>query len=117
MGKSQVRNRFGIELSYVTTRISLRGEYIKGTDGKTDRSGWYVQSGYFILPGKLQVLAKYDTYDPNTSTGNNKSVCYVAGANFNFNNWSRIQAFYTFRGEEGPKVNNNYFSIQYQIGF
>lgn len=116
-GKSQARNRFGAELSYVTTRLSLRGEYIKGKDGITDRAGWYAQAGYYVIPAKLQVLAKYDSYDPNTSSADNISVNYVVGANYNFNNWSRLQAFYTFRQEEGLKINNNYLSIQYQIGF
>jgi phosphate-selective porin OprO/OprP len=117
IGKSQVRNRFGVELSYVTTKISLKGEYIKGKDGKADRAGWYIQTGYFVIPQKLQVLAKYDTFDPNISVSKNISVNYVLGANYNFNAWSRLQAFYTFRQEEGPKVSNDYFSIQYQIGF
>jgi phosphate-selective porin OprO/OprP len=116
-GKSQTRNRFGVELSYVTAKLSVRGEYIKGRDGKTDRAGWYLQAGYFVIPRKLQILGKYDTYDPNTSTGSNISVNYVVGANYSFNSWSRLQAFYTFREEEGTKVNNNYLSMQYQIGF
>jgi phosphate-selective porin OprO and OprP len=116
-GNSQVRNRFGIEFSYVTPRISVRGEYIEGKDGKTSRSGWYIQTGYFIVPQKLQVLGKYDSYDPNTSTTDNISTCYVAGANYNFNTWSRLQIFYTLKQEEGTAIDNNYFSIQYQIGF
>lgn len=116
-GKSQIRNRFGVELSYISTRFSLKGEYITGKDGKTSRAGWYVQSGYFIIPQKLQVLGKYDRYDPNTSAIDNVSTNYVVGANYNFNSWSRLQAFYTIRKEEGTAVDNNYFSIQYQIGF
>jgi len=116
-GQSQVRNRFGVEASYVNPRLSARGEYIRGQDGVTDRHGWYLQAGYFIIRQKLQFLAKYDQYDPNTSTTDNQSTQYVIGANLNFNSWSRLQAFYTFREEEGPAVNNNYFSIQYQIGF
>jgi phosphate-selective porin OprO and OprP len=116
-GKSQIRNRFGVELSYVATRFSLKGEYIAGKDGKTDRAGWYIQSGYFIIPSKLQLLGKYDVYDPNTSSSDNISTNYVFGANYNFNNWSRLQAFYTIRQEEGTAIKNNYFSIQYQVGF
>jgi phosphate-selective porin OprO and OprP len=116
-GKSQVRNRLGFEASYVTTTISLKGEYISGKDGKTKRSGYYIQAGYFVVPQKLQLLAKYDVYDPNTSTDNNISTNYVFGANYNFNSWSRLQAFYTIRKEEGPAVSNDYFAVQYQIGF
>ena len=116
-GKSQTRNRTGFELGYVLSRFSLRGEYISGKDVKTYRAGLYIQAGYFVIPQKLQVLGKYDVYDPNTSTPNNISTNYVFGANYNFNNWSRLQAFYTIRQEEGPAVKNDFFSIQYQIGF
>jgi len=116
-GNSQVRNRFGVELSYLKTRFSAKAEYIAGKDGKTNRSGWYVQAGYFPIPQKLQILAKYDVYDSSTSATDNISTNYVIGANYTFNNWSRLQAFYTIRQEEGTALNNNYFSIQYQIGF
>jgi phosphate-selective porin OprO and OprP len=116
-GRSQPRNRVGFEINYAAPRLSLRGEYIQGTDGKTDRAGWYAWAGYFIIRQKLQLLAKLDTYDPDRSVGKNISTLYVAGVNYNFNNWSRLQAFYTFREEQGTSVNNNYFSIQYFIGF
>jgi phosphate-selective porin OprO/OprP len=116
-GRSQIRNRIGLELSYVTGRFSLKGEYISGKDGKTNRTGWYIQSGYFIIPLKLQILGKLDVYDPDRSSPDNISTNYVFGGNYNLNKWSRLQAFYTIRHEEGAPVNNNYFSIQYQIGF
>jgi phosphate-selective porin len=117
VGRSQARNRFGVEVSYTSTRLSLKGEYIQGKDGKTDRAGWYALAGYYIIPQRLQVVGKYDTYDPDTSADDNVTTNYVAGVNYNFNMWSRIQAFYTIREEQGTSVNNNYFSIQYQIGF
>jgi phosphate-selective porin len=116
-GHSQTRNRIGVEFSYITSQFSIKGEYIAGKDGNTSRSGWYLQTGYFVIPHKLQILGKYDLYDPNTETPDNNSTNYVFGANYNFNSWSRLQAFYTIRQEEGPAIDNDYFSIQYQIGF
>ena len=116
-GKSQVRNRIGLELSYVTTRFSLKGEYISGKDGKTSKDGWYIQSGYFIIPLKLQILVRYDAFNPNTSSHYNILTNYSFGGNFNFNSWSRLQTFYTIRQEEVNSLRNNYLSIQYQIGF
>jgi hypothetical protein len=116
-GKGQTRNRFGGEFSYVTTRFSLKGEYISGKDGKSNRSGWYIQTGYFLIPTKLQILGKYDSYDPNTSVSKNISTNYVLGVNYNFTSWSRLQAFYTIRSEEGTAVRNNFLSVQYQVGF
>jgi phosphate-selective porin OprO/OprP len=116
-GRSQTRNRFGLEVNYATLRFLARGEYIQGIDGSTEKAGWYLLAGYYIIPQKLQLVFKYDTYDPNTATDNNVTTNYVTGANYNFNNWSRIQAFYTFRQEQGTKTDNNYLSIQFQIGF
>jgi hypothetical protein len=116
-GKSQARNRLGLDASYVTDRVSLKGEFIRGRDGVTDKQGWYLQAGYFVVPRKLQMLARFDTYDPSLSITDNISTLYVIAANFNFNSWSRLQANYTFRQEEGPAISNNVFAVQFQVGF
>ncbi len=116
-GKSQVRNRLGFEASYITSKISIRSEYLTGQDGNTERKGFYIQGGYYVIPQKVQFLIKYDTYDPSTSKADNISTNYSLGGNLNFNNWTRLQLFYTFRREEGPRINNDYLSIQFQAGF
>jgi hypothetical protein len=117
IGKSQDRKRFGVEGSYTTTRLALKGEFIEGKDGDTHKSGWYIWGGYFVIPQKLQVVAKYDTFDPDTVKDENVTTNVVAGVNFNFNAWARIQAFYTLREEQGTSVDNDYFAVQFQIGF
>jgi len=117
IGRSQAHNRFGVEASYSANRFGFRGEYIQGVDGQTDKAGWYLLAEYYIIPQKLQFVCKYDTYDPDKSKPDNINTNYVGGFNYNFNQWSRIQAFYTIRQEEGPSVNNNFLSVQYQIGF
>jgi phosphate-selective porin OprO/OprP len=116
-GKAQVRDRLGFEAGYVLPRFSIRGEYIAGKDGTTDRSGWYLMTGYFVLPQKLQFIVRYDTYDPNTSKPDNITTNYTIGGNFHFNKWSKLQIDYTFRAEEGTSVKNNYLAVQFQISF
>lgn len=116
-GSSQARNRLGFEASYILSRFSVKGEYIFANDRNTDRAGWYLQTGYFVIPQKLQLLAKYDYFDLNTSTDNTTSISYVFGGNYNFNSWSRIQAFYTIRAEQVNSIINNYLAIQFQVGF
>jgi phosphate-selective porin OprO and OprP len=116
-GQSQARNRLGFEAGYVLPRFSVRGEYIAGKDGKTNRAGWYLTAAYYVLPQKLQFLVRYDTYDPNTSKADNITTNYTIGGNFHFNSWSKLQIHYTFRAEEGPAVKNDYLAVQYQIGF
>jgi hypothetical protein len=116
-GVSQARNRLGFEAGYVMSRFSIKGEYIFANDRNTDRAGWYLQAGYFVIPQKFQLLAKYDLFDVNTSTDNTKSINYVFGGNYNFNSWSRLQAFYTIRAEQVNSLINNYLAVQFQIGF
>jgi hypothetical protein len=116
-GKAQARDRLGFEAGYVLPRFSIRGEYIAGKDGKTDRSGWYLMAGYFVLPQKLQFVVRYDTYDPNISKPDNTTTNYTIGGNFLFNKWSKLQIDYTFRSEQGISVKNDYLAVQLQIGF
>jgi phosphate-selective porin OprO and OprP len=116
-GKAQTRDRLGFEAGYTLPRFLVRGEYILGKDGKTDKSGWYLLAGYFVSPQKLQLIVRYDTYDPNTSKPDNMSTNYTIGGNLFFNKWSKLQIDYTFRAEEGTSVENNYLALQFQISF
>ena len=116
--KDAERSRIGFELKYEYNRLSFRTEYIKGNDDNTKRFGWYAQTGYYIIPQKLQLLLKYDRYEPNTSKSGDISTCYLGVLNYNFNNWSRIQLGYTIRLEQQYLYSsNNMGVIQYQIGF
>lgn len=114
---NQDRERYGIELNYEYKRFFVRGEFIAGKDGAIKRNGWYAQTGYYLIPARLQLIAKYDTYDTNTSAANDISTAYLIGGTYIFNNWSRIQAGYTIRQEEGPAIKNNLGVVQYQISF
>jgi len=74
-------------------------------------------AGYYLIPDRLQLVVKYDTFDPNTDADDNVTNNYVGGINFIFNTWSKIQLFYTVREEQGVSIDNNFLSFQYQIGF
>lgn len=115
--KNVDRNRYGFDLNYDLNNLALRGEYIHGTDDLIDREGYYLQAGYYFLQKKLQLIAKYDFYDADKAKANDASTWYVFGANFNLNANVRLQANYTVKQEEGPSIDNNYASIQFQIGF
>ncbi len=115
--KNVDRNRYGFDLNYDWKNLGIRGEYIHGKDDQTDREGYYVQAGYYFLQKKLQLLAKYDFYDANKSKADDASTWVVLGANYNFNSNVRLQANYTFKQEQGTSVDNNYASLQFQIGF
>jgi Phosphate-selective porin len=111
------RNRWGAELGYEWNGLSLHSEYLKGKDNDITRSGYYVQAAYYILPQKLQALAKYDSYDPNKDKTGDVSTLYTIGVNYLFSPNAKLQVAYAFKQEEGTQVNNNYAVFQFQIGF
>ena len=111
------RNRTGLELNYENHRLLVRSEYIKGKDGAVNRSGWYAETGYFIIPSKFQLILKYDTYDPNTAVSKNATTDYVIAGTCHFNHWSKIQAAFTLVQKEANSKTNNTGTIQYQITF
>src|SRR6202012_689359 len=84
---SHKRNREGVDARYVIGGLSLQAEFDKGIDETTKRQGWYGQAAYFVIPQKLQLAAKYDTYDPSHANANDISNYYIGGVNYFFNNW------------------------------
>ncbi|MDB5110201.1 MAG: hypothetical protein JWR67_1315, partial [Mucilaginibacter sp.] len=115
--KSQTRNRYGFDGRYVTGPFSVTAEYVHGTDAAIQRDGWYAQGGYFVLP-KLQLVAKYDTYDPNKEISTDRSKIYTGGLNYMFNSWTKLAVDYLDKREETPaQIKNNILEVQLQIAF
>lgn len=116
--KSQVRNRYGFDGQFISGPFSAVAEYLHGTDGATERDGWYAQAGYYVIPKFLQILGKYDTYDPSKTKPTDRTYIYTAGVNLVFNRWTRLSVDYLFRHEEAPvQINNDILEAQLQIAF
>jgi phosphate-selective porin OprO/OprP len=113
---TQARNRYGFDGRYVIGAFSVAAEYVHGTDASIKRDGWYAQAGYFVLP-KLQLLAKYDTYDPNKVITTDRSTIYIGGINYVFNSWTRLSVDYLDKREEVTQIKNNIIEAQLQIAF
>lgn len=122
-GTSGDRFRWGGELAINYKAFDLRSEIITGQDGNTlakhiDHQGGYIQAGYFFVPKKLQIVAKYDTYDPNTNAMGLQSTYYILGVNYIFNSWSKIQVNYRKADGKGSvNSNNDLVYTQFQIQF
>jgi phosphate-selective porin OprO/OprP len=114
---NQIRTRIGGELVYIYKFASIRGEYIKGEDGILKREGYYAQASAYIYKRKLQLVGKYDFYDPNTEKDNDASKYYVGGINYYFNDFAKIQVNASVREEEIKNFNNDLINVQLQIGF
>jgi phosphate-selective porin OprO/OprP len=114
---TQARNRYGIDGRYVIGALSLTAEYAHGTDGAVQKDGWYAQAGYFILP-KLQLVAKYDTFDPSKTISTDRSTIYIGGFNYVFNSWTKLAVDYLDKREEtATQLKNNILEAQLQIAF
>ena len=69
-GSTTITDGLGNSIPYSISNISGR-----------KASGWYTSASY-DLTKKLQLLAKFDTYDPNRQTVNNLITEYTIGTNY-----------------------------------
>lgn len=107
--------------------FSWNNEYFARTedpesDGDSiDSNGFFTQAGYFVLPKKLEIAARYSMLDPNNDVANDIQKEYTTGINYYFRaHRSKIQAdvghYVTEEGEEQDKKENR-VRVQYQIVF
>jgi phosphate-selective porin len=111
------RNRTGLELAVLRGPLSLKGEVIFAKDDKLERSGWYVQGGWFLMPKKLQAVVKLDAYDKDTDTPDNRTNLWTVGVNWFLTSKSKLQVNYELYKLEGGKTDNSAFLVQLQAGF
>jgi phosphate-selective porin OprO/OprP len=111
------RNRTGLELAVLHDPFSLKSEYIFAKDDKLERSGWYVQGGWFLMPKKLQAVLKVDAYDKDRNIADNRMNLWTVGVNWFFTAKSKLQVNYELYKLEGGKTDNSAFLVQLQAGF
>ena len=101
-----------MEGSFTHGPAALKGEYIRGRDTAVYMEGWYAQASIFVLPGKLQAVAKYDVYDPDLKISGDKTAISVAGLNWFFTDGMRLQANYEWKyWETGTKMCNTFSTV------
>jgi hypothetical protein len=78
----------GAYVGYIYKKFWTRMEYAvsDGSNGKSGlttkrRQGWYVTLGYRITK-KLEILARYDEFDPDKTISHNNQREYTAGVNY-----------------------------------
>lgn len=100
--------------------------YVRSKDPESDggdtihSDGFYSQAGYFILPKKLELAARYSMLDPDNDLPDDLQREYTAGINYYFRSHrSKIQTdfgHYVTDGKVEDKTENRY-RLQYQIIF
>lgn len=115
-----------VDLGVKYRGLSWNNEYFARTedpesDGETvDSDGFFTQAGYFVIPKKLELAARYSMLDPNNNVPDDLQREYTGGINYYFRaHRSKIQADvgnYVTDTKTGDKEENR-FRIQYQIIF
>lgn len=111
------RDKSGLDIALVFGDVALKGEYLRAADDKTDRDGWFVQAGWFVLPKTVQILAKYDELDIDRGAASDGLRKFTAGVNWFFPGKSKIQFNYEHLRNELTGTVNQAFLVQLQTGF
>lgn len=109
--------RTGVDLSWISDRSSLKGEYIYVTDLQVERSGWYIQGGYYLIPKKLEVIVKQDSFDRNRSIQGDQIDVTTLGINYFFSKMTKLQLNYEYRRGQTYDASKNVILAQLQAGF
>ncbi len=93
---------YGFDMGFKWLGLSVQGEYFGGkaegkTNGPTVHSrGYYAQAGYFLLPKRLEVAARYSCVDPNRDRINDLQVEVTGGVSYYFQGHNlKVQSDYT----------------------
>jgi len=109
--------RTGGLLKLTREEISAAAEYAFGKDDEVESAGYYAQAGYKLTP-KIQVLARYDAFDPNTDADDDAETWITGGVNYFILGYNAMASLnYIVKSEEGAEVDNNVVVAQLQVLF
>ncbi len=111
------KDRTGVDIFFIKDRTSLKGEYIFARDNQTERSGWYIQGGYYFIKNKLEAIVKQDSLDRNLAFGEDRIVVITVGMNYFFSRKTKFQINYEYRRESLDETFDGVILAQIQAGF
>jgi phosphate-selective porin len=84
------RKGYGVDTQLLIGPFELWAEALQvrweATDGRPrptlDSKGFYVQAALYVVPKKFQVVAKYETFDPNSDASNDDTNTTTVGLNY-----------------------------------
>lgn len=82
----------GVDTVFQAGPLELTAEYLKvrfeprsrRPSPKVSADGWYVQAAAYVIPQRLQVVAKHEIFDPNVDRTNDTTTAETLGANLYF---------------------------------
>ena len=71
--------RFELWAEYLNTRFEPFNRIPKAS---FEADGWYLQGSYFLIPQKLQLVAKQETFDPRNDLDEDETDTSTLGLNY-----------------------------------
>jgi len=115
---------FGAGMNYTSGPVHLFGEYVQAKIKVTDEvlsarlsssktREWFVHGSYKIPNTDLQLVARYDKYDPNTAVTNDDMKITTLGVNWDFDKDARLQIMREFN----KGADNDDLDVQLSVRF
>ena len=81
------RSMAGLDAQWVHGPLDVSAEWLHGNfrpsgTASFTAEGWHATAGYFVLPSKLQVVFRTESFDPNTAIGGNTFRTHTFGLNY-----------------------------------
>lgn len=119
--ESVTKRRTGLQLAFDNDPLSLKSEFIFGKNAEINAYGWYAQAGYMVMipcgktQHKLQAIAKYDSYDPDSDADADRTDTLTLGVNWFVKKNIKLQLndLLTLDGDFG--FDNNVSLAQFQV--
>lgn len=82
------RQGMGLDTQLLAGRLEIWGEYLsmrlepgsRIPRARLNADGWYGQGSYFVIPDRLQLVLKYETFDPNQDRDDDETDTATVGA-------------------------------------
>jgi hypothetical protein len=120
------KNRRGVEVAYENRKagppVLVKAEQISGSDGATDKSGYYFTAGYYVFPVSkwtypyALLLARQDHYDANSAVADDEISRTTIGALIQYDDFFSFRINYEVAAET-PSVANDLLTWQFQVKF
>ncbi|NOX17173.1 MAG: porin [Chlorobi bacterium] len=115
-------NAYNAYVYYTPSQFEIKAEYIgwKNNTSEVSSAGYYVFGGYFFTP-KIELLARYESFDPNADVDEDAQNLITVGARYFLfptkKTAGKITAAYVVHGEQGTAVDNDVFYLMFQLVF
>lgn len=114
---------FGGSMTWAGKHETVEAEYTFNRTKGVDKSGWYIWSGYLFSTGlkllpEVQMLTRFEQYDPQLGKAQNRQDRLTIGTNlFIDKKYTKLQFDYQVNMKETGPANKNEFLANLQVAF